>query len=176
MRKILLILLLCVPSSLLPAELDDAIKQIVAAYNNALDALNRGDVESALRTDTDDWVSITLNEKPRPKEELAFYMRRDAASQKTPAGWTAFWKPDYEHNGTGSGIQLYDVQLKGSEAVVLELVGGTHTEKIDGAEHWVWNGSHVRDTWIKTNDGWRRRKHEKLTVNEKMVDGKTVRQ
>ena len=99
-------------------------------------------------------------------------MRRDPASQKLPAGWVVFWKPDYAHNGTGNGIQIYDVQLKGDEAVVLELVGGTHPEKIDGADHQVWNGSHVKDTWIRTSAGWKRRKHEKLTVNERMIDGR----
>jgi hypothetical protein len=103
-------------------------------------------------------------------------MRRDAADQKLPPGWAAFWKPDYEHNGNGNGIQLYDVQLKGNEAIVLELVGGTRTEKTGGAEHRVWGGSHVRDTWEKTGEGWKRRKHEKLTVNERMVDGKPARQ
>ena len=36
------------------------------------------------------------------------------------------------------------------------------------------NGSHARDTWVKTPAGWKRRKHEKLTVNEKMIDGRTV--
>ena len=174
MRRALL-LLLCVPIALLPAERDDAIKQIVAAYNSAIEAMNRGDAETVLRTDTDDWVSITLNNKPQPKAELAFYMRRDIASMKNPPGWVAFWKPDYEHNGTGSGIQLYDVQVKGDEAVVLELVGDTNIEKIEGADHRVWHGSHVRDTWIKTSDGWKRRKHEKLTVNERMIDGKSAR-
>lgn len=172
MRKLLLLLMLAMPSALLPADSNDVIKQIVAAYNSAFDALNRGDVEGALRTDTADWVSITLNRKPQSKEELAGYMRRDPASQKPPRGWAAFWKPDYAHNGTGTGIQIYDVQLRGDEAIVLELVGSTHTEKIDGADHRVWNGSHVRDTWIRTSEGWKRRKHEKMTVNERMVDGK----
>ena len=73
-----------------------------------------------------------------------------------------------------NGLQLYDVELKGNEAVVLGLVGGTHTEKIDGADHQVWNGSHFKDTWVKTSEGWKRRRHEKLTVNERMVDGKPV--
>ena len=176
MRRLLLILLLCLPSALLPAELDDVIRQIVATYNSALDAMNRGDAEAALKMDTDDWVSITLNQKPVPKADLAFYIRRDIASMKNPPGWIAFWKPDYAHTGTGNGIQLYDVQLMGDEAVVLELVGGTHTEKIGGADHQVWTGSHVRDTWIRTRDGWKRRKHEKLTVNEKMIDGKSAPQ
>jgi ketosteroid isomerase-like protein len=176
MRKALLILMLMVPSALLPAELDDVIKQIVAVYNSAIEAMNRGDAEAALKMDTDDWVSITLNEKPRPKAELAFYIRRDIASMKNPPGWIAFWKPDYEHNGTGNGLQLYEVQLKGDEAIVLGLVGDTHAGKIGGADHQVWNGSHVRDTWVKTGEGWKRRKHEKLTVNERMIDGKTARQ
>lgn len=174
MRKAILILLLFGPSTLLPAELNDVIQQIVAAYNNSLDALNRGDAETALRMDTDDWVSITLNEKPRTKDEMAFYVRRDIASMKTPPAWRAFWKPDYEHNGTGLGIQLYDVQLKGNDAVVLCLVGLTRVGSTDGAVHQVWNGSRVRDTWVRTSAGWKRRKHEKLTVNERMVDGKIV--
>jgi hypothetical protein len=39
----------------------------------------------------------------------------------------------------------------------------------------VWGGSHVRDTWIKTEAGWKRKLHEKLTVNERMIDGRPVR-
>jgi hypothetical protein len=102
------------------------------------------------------------------------FIRRDVASLKPMPGWTAFWKPDYEKNGTGTGIQLYDLQLDktGNGAVVLCLVGGTHSENIGGAPHSVWMGSHVRDTWIKSPARWKRRMREKLTVNERMVDGK----
>jgi hypothetical protein len=41
------------------------------------------------------------------------------------------------------------------------LVGGSRTETIGGAVHTVWSGS-------------KRRRHEKLTVNERMIDGKTA--
>ena len=34
------------------------------------------------------------------------------------------------------------------------------------------DGLHVRDTWIKTQAGWKRRMHEKLTVNERVADGR----
>ncbi len=69
----------------------------------------------------------------------------------------ATWKFDYEKGGTISGIQVYDLKLNGDEAVALCLVGGTRAETIDGVRHIVWRGSHVRDTWIKTTDGWKRR-------------------
>jgi ketosteroid isomerase-like protein len=146
--------------------------EIVAAYQRSIDALNRGDAEAALKMDTDDWVSVVVGQQPRSKEEMAFFVRRDIASMKPPAGWRVVWRPDYERNGTASGIQLYDLKVEGKSAVVLCLVGSTHDESIGGQTHSVWMGSHVRDSWTQTAAGWKLRKHEKLTVNERMVDGK----
>lgn len=146
--------------------------QIVAAYNAALDALSRGDVETAIKLDTDDWISVVVGQPTRTKEEMAGYMRRDVDGAKTPPGWKAVWRPDYEHTGTTTGIQLYDLKVEGKAATVLCLVGGTHEETIGGEKHSVWMGSHVRDSWTQTAAGWKRRKHEKLTINERMIDGK----
>jgi ketosteroid isomerase-like protein len=153
---------------------EDARIEIVAAYQRSLDALQRGDADGAMQIDTNDWISITVGQKPRTRQELEPFIRRDIASMKPPPGWSATWKPDYERNGTTSGIQVYDVTLDGDKAIVLCLVGGTRTETVDGVEHHVWSGSHVRDTWRKTNGGWKRSMHEKLTINERMVDGHTV--
>lgn len=154
---------------------EDARKDIVAAYQQSLDALQRGDADAALRMDTVDWVSITAGQKPRTRQEMEPFIRRDISSMKPPPGWSATWKPDYERNGTSSGIQLYDLKLDGESAVVLYLIGNTRMETIDGMSHSVWVGSHVRDRWTKTSTGWKRRMHEKLTVNERMVDGQPVR-
>ena len=159
-----------------PAE--DARKNIVAAYQRTLGALERGDAEAAMQMDTNDWVSLTVGQKPRTRQEMEPFIRRDIAAMKPPTGWSAIWKPDYERNGTSSGIQIYDLKLDATNentAVVLCLVGNSRTELIDGAPHTVWTGSHVRDTWIKTSAGWKRRKHEKLTINERMIDGRPVK-
>ena len=153
---------------------DEARKEIVAAYQRSLDALARGDADGALQIDTADWVSIVLGQKPRTRQEMEPFIRRDIAGMKPPPGWQAMWKPDYERSGTSTGIQVYDVNLNGTTATVLCLVGSTRTETIDGAPHSVWTGSHVRDTWIKTAAGWRRQMHEKLTINERMLDGRTA--
>jgi hypothetical protein len=155
---------------------DEARKEIVAAYRRSLDALRRGDADGALAIETPDWIGITAGQKPRTRLEMEPFIRRDIASMKPPVGWVAVWKPDYEHNGTGTGIQIYDVELSGSEAIVSCLVGSTRSQMLDGSSHNVWTGSHVRDTWIrnpdsKNSDRWKRRLHEKLTVNERMVDG-----
>jgi len=154
---------------------EDVRREIVAAYQGALDALQAGDADQALKIDTADWVSITVGEAARPRAEIEPLVRRDIASMKPPPGWSATWKPDYERTGTASGIQVYDIQVEGDKAIVLCLVGGSRTETVDGAPHNVWRGSHVRDTWIRTASGWKRRMHEKLTVNERMVDGKPAR-
>jgi hypothetical protein len=153
---------------------EETRQQIVAAYQQSLDALRRGDAEAAMAIDTDDWVSITVGQKPRTKQEMAPFIRRDIASMKPPEGWNAVWKPDYERNGTINGIQVYSLQVEGDRAVVLCLVGSTHNAMIDGVAHRVWTGSHVRDTWTRTPTGWKRRMHEKLTVNERMVDGRAA--
>jgi hypothetical protein len=155
---------------------EEARKEIVAAYQRSLDALQRGDADTALQIDTSDWVSVTVGQKPRTRQEIEPLVRRDITSMKPPSGWSAVWKPDYERNGTSSGIQIYAVTLDGNSAVVLCLVGNTRTEIADGVTHKAWNGSHVRDTWIHTPAGWKRRMHEKLTVNERMVDGRPVGQ
>jgi hypothetical protein len=169
-------LLLLSPLLLLAADpVVEARNEIVAAYNLSLDALRRGDVDAAMQMDTDDWVSIVVGQQPRTRQELEPFIRRDLESLEPPPGWSAVWRPDYERNGTTSGIQIYDLKLDGNNAVVLCLVGGARSEVIDGSAHSVWNGSHVRDTWIKTSKRWKRRRHEKLTVNERMVDGQPVK-
>jgi ketosteroid isomerase-like protein len=170
-------LLLLMPLLLLAADpAEEARQEIVATYQRSLDALQRGDADAALQMETNDWVSITVGQKPRSLQEMEPFIRRDIASMKPPPGWSAIWKPDYEKSGTTTGIQIYDLKLEGNNAIVLCLVGGTRSETIDGAPHRVWGGSHVRDTWIKTSIGWKRRMHEKLTVNERMVDGRPVKQ
>jgi hypothetical protein len=151
-------------------------KDIVEAYQRAMDAMRRGDADAAFEMETADWVSITVGQAPRTRQEMEPLIRRDFASMKPPPGWSAVWKPDYERNGTSSGIQIYDFKLEGSSAVVLYLIGSTRTETLDGASHNVWRGSHIRDTWTKTPTGWKRRMHEKLTVNERMVDGRPVKE
>lgn len=154
---------------------EEARKEIVAAYELSLDALRRGDADAAMGIDTNDWVSVTVGQKPRTRQEIEPFIRRDIASLKPPPGWLALWKPDYERNGTLTGIQVYDLKLDGNSAVVLCLVGNTRTETVDGELRSVWRGSHVRDTWSKTSGGWKRRMHEKLTVNERMIDGRPVK-
>lgn len=171
LRRLMFVSLLA--STLLMAQSAVEVRnEIVAAYQRSLDALRRGDAEAAMQIDTEDWISVTAGQKPRTRQEIEPFIRRDIASMKPPEGWNASWKPDYERNGTSSGIQVYDLKVDGNSAIVLCLVGSTRTEMIGGESHAIWRGSHVRDTWIKTGGGWRRRMHEKLTVNERMVDGR----
>src|SRR5579863_7199726 len=104
--------LLLLPWWLIAADpVEEARKDILAVYQRSLDALGRGDADAALQMETKDWVSITVGQKPRMREEMEPFIRRDIASLKPPPGWLASWKPDYERNGTSSGIQLYDLKL-----------------------------------------------------------------
>ena len=155
---------------------EQARNEIVTTYQRSLDALRRGNADAAMQMDTEDWISIVIGQKPRTRQEIEPFVRRDIESMKPPPDWSATWRPDYERGGTTSGIQIYDFKLDGDKAIVLCLVGGTRTEIIDGVTHKVWRGSHVRDTWIRTSGIWKRKMHEKLTINEQMIDGRLARQ
>src|SRR3954453_3371003 len=133
---------------------EDARKSIVTAYQRTLVALERGDAEAAMQMDTNDWVSVTVRQKPRTRQEMEPFIRRDIGSMKPPPGWSAIWKPDYERNGTVTGIQIYDLKLEGNTCTVLCLVAGTRPEIIDGITHSVWGGSHVRAPWIRGATVW----------------------
>jgi hypothetical protein len=108
--RLLLALLLFVRADSLPEVRD----KIVAAYQQSLDALRRGDADAALQIDMKDWVSITPGRPEVRRRERDKYLRQNIDSQKPPAGWVAIWKPDYEHNGTSTGIQVYDVKVEGN--------------------------------------------------------------
>ncbi|MDE3194829.1 MAG: nuclear transport factor 2 family protein [Acidobacteriota bacterium] len=164
-------LLLAQSSSPVPPPAD-VRTQIVSAYRHSLDALARGDADAAMSIDTPDWVTITAGQPTRTKAEMAPLIRRDIQSMRPPAEWTAFWQPDYARNGTGTGIQVYSIEVQGDTAIVLSLVGNTTDRIVKGEPHRLWTGSHVRDTWVYTPAGWMRRKHEKLTTNEHLVDGR----
>jgi hypothetical protein len=56
--------------------------EIVALIQASIDALSRGDLDTAEAMDTNDWVSITLNQKPVPKEEQAAINRKYLAEIK----------------------------------------------------------------------------------------------
>ena len=70
--------------------------------------------------------------------------------------------------------EVYEIKADGDSATVLCLVVSTRKGTIEGTEHSIWRGSQVRDTWIGAPGGWKRRRHEKLPVNERMVDGHPI--
>jgi hypothetical protein len=90
---------------------EEAKKEIVAAYQRSLDALRQVDADAALQIDTEDCVSITVGQKPRTRPEIEPFVRRDIASMKPPPSWNALWSPDFERSGTSSGIQIYELKL-----------------------------------------------------------------
>jgi hypothetical protein len=173
MRLRVLLALMSSAPFLFSAQTPEQVRdEVIATMQSSINAMARGDVDTAELMDTDDWVSITLNEKPLTKKEVTEMNRR--AGGGFPS-WPVVWRPDYENTGTMTGVQVYSFELDGTKATVLYLIGSTQPQTIAGANHKVWNGSHARDTWIKTASGWRRLKHEKLTVNERLIDGRPPR-
>src|SRR5579864_7071321 len=98
MRKVVLLIPCLLWAA--PDPVEAVRNEIVAAYQRSLDALRRGDADTALSIDTRDWVSITVGQRPRTRAEMEPLIRRDIAGMKPPAGWAVTWEPDFLRNGT----------------------------------------------------------------------------
>jgi hypothetical protein len=60
---------LLIPFLLIAASpVEEARQEILAAYRQSLDALERGDADGALQMDTEDWTSTTIGQKPRTRQ------------------------------------------------------------------------------------------------------------
>src|SRR5580700_1027263 len=86
-RRLYLLLFVSVPSTLFAAADSNAQArtEIMASIQTSLDALRRGDVDAAEMMDTDDWVSITLNQKPVTKQETRSFDSRLDTNPNSPA-------------------------------------------------------------------------------------------
>jgi hypothetical protein len=74
--------------------------QIVATYQHAIDALNRGEADAALQMDTDDWNSVVACQPRVPNRNWPPSSRRYIDSMKTPPEWKAVWLRFFASLGT----------------------------------------------------------------------------
>jgi len=149
----------------------DAQRAILSMYTRTLDGMQKattaGDIERIVNAiDTPDWVSINADQtrltRDDAKRELVRSLSGPRAAQPT--------------------IDILWFNQAGNAATVVAWVFGK-SQIADaagefgpkGTAHEVLAGALVRDTWMLTSDGWRRRMHEKIFPNRILaVDGKAV--
>lgn len=62
--------------------------------------------------------------------------------------------------------------VQGTVRVTATIVDQQGQFGAKGEKHTIVTTAPIRDTWVKTPDGWRRKIHEKLAANKPIVDGK----
>ena len=138
-------------------------KEIEAKYTSSLQALKAAKSIEDLdadhqRLDTLDWVSIAPGQKPMSWDELRGYGFQNLAA------------PFDEMSFPIDKLTMKDEKT----AIVEGTITVKATREIDGVKHLLVSTAPIRDTWVKTPDGWRRKIHEKLAPNQTTMDGKPL--
>ena len=145
-----------------------AIKRM---YAKTLDEMQKattaGEIDRIVNAmDSPDWLSINADGSRLTRQDAKRELVRSLAGPR----------------GAQPTIDLLWFNQAGSSATGVAWVFGK-SQTIDtngqfgpkGARHKVLAGALVRDTWILTSEGWRRRMHEKIFPNRVLaVDGKSV--
>jgi hypothetical protein len=144
---------------------------ITSMYERTLDGLQTAttaaDIERIVDAiDAPDWVGINPDGTRLTREEAKRELVRSLAGPR----------------GVQPTIDILWFNQAGNAATSVAWVFGK-SQNIDtigefgpkGARHEVLAGALVRDSWILTSGGWRRRMHEKIFPNRILaVDGKSV--
>ena len=142
-------------------EIESACAQSIQAMKQAktmddLDAMNKA-------MNTPDWVGIMPGQKPQTWEQLRRY---GFENLNQPFDETSFLIDRFTMTGEDAAI------VQGTVRVTATLVDQRGQFGAKGEKHTIVTTAPIRDTCVKTPDGWRRKIHEKLVANKPMVDGK----
>ena len=135
-----------VSASLFAADNADSVrKEIEATYQRALQAQREAkrveDLDLMARNiDTPDWISIVDDGQPQHWQDIRPTLIV-LLGQPVPA----------------IGIRILKFTLAGEKAIVIARVGAL--ARVNASD--PTNTRLVRDTWVKTDAGWRRKLHEK---------------
>jgi len=160
-----------VSATSLSAQRPDLKSTLIGLYTRTLVAMQQAktadDIERAIDAiDAPDWTSIDAD---------GTRMTREDAKQQLVASLTG-------QRGAQPTIELLWVNQSANSATAVAWVFG-RSQIVDsageygakGTRHDVLVGALVRDSWVLTTQGWRRRMHEKIFPNRVIaVDGKSV--
>ena len=131
--------------SFLPADDSTVLKEIQATYDRTIrgqsTAKTPEDLDANERLiDTPDWVSIANDGSERHWADLRVGMAATLGHPEDIA------------------IKILKLSVTGDRAIVIARVGAPKDVNGDGDRS---RTALIRDTWVKTSDGWRRKIHEK---------------
>jgi hypothetical protein len=164
--------LLGILASQAPAQQPDLKTTLLGIYTRTFGALqkatNAADIERLVNAiDTPDWTGIGADGRRMSRDEA----KRQLVNLLLATSGGGAQPPS---------IELLWVNQSGDSATAVAWVFGK-SEVVDsagqfgakGVRHEVAAGALVRDSWVLTKDGWRRRMHEKIFPNRVLaIDGK----
>ncbi len=165
-----LLLVILTPSALVAGE-GELKTTLLGIYNQTIDAMQQArtkhDVETLVnRIDARHWCGLTFEGRCTSREEAERVLESTLGrAQRNRPNISILWLAESQ----GKAIVVAWV-YENSEKID---AAGEFGEK--GAKHEIVTGTLVRDTWISTKAGWRRRVHEKIFPNRALaVDGKAI--
>jgi hypothetical protein len=170
MRVPIAFAMLCVLGGQVTAQ-PDLQTTLLGVYRQTLGGMQKattaGEIERIVNAiDTPDWLSVSADGTRLTRDQSKQELVRSLAGPK----------------GDQPTIDLLWLSQSDKAATAVCWVFGK-SNSVDaagqfgpkGARHELLTGALVRDTWILTKDGWRRRMHEKIFPNRVLaVDGKSV--
>ncbi len=147
-----------------------ARQAITAAYARSTSELKRAkNIEDldAIHAwmDTADWVSVQPGQQPQTWQQMRSY------------GFSKLFAPFTDMRFDISALKIVgDTAIaEGTFRVTSTMADSDGHFGSKGAFHVIVVAAPLRETWVQTADGWRRKRHEKLVQNHvESVDGKAI--
>ena len=114
---------------------------------------------------TPDWTAEAPGEKPRTLKQVKEVEAKSKASDSLVSQRVSRVFRELSGSDTEAVI-TFEVTIDAEQKDLTGQLG----EK--GQIHKITATATIRDTWIKTPDGWKQRRHVKLTPNKIKIDGK----
>ena len=167
---LLVLVLFVITATLMRGDVGPVRNQIQAAYTRSIQAMRQAktidDLDAMNQAiDTPDWVSIMPGQPPRTWAQLRSY---GFANLNPPFDEMSFAIDTLTMKGQGTAI------VQGNMRVTATVVNQRGQFGPKGEKNDIVSTAPIRDTWVKTPEGWRRSLHEKLVANKMIVDGKLL--
>lgn len=148
----------CTSTSSQPNQ-DVVLKQIEQQYRHLAAAFDRGDPKAVLAMRTADFHTIGPDGRHLDYNEMEGYTRH----------WFEVNKPPIKVR-----FSVREVSIRGDEAVVGVFQEASRNQELAGTLRRVEHSVLQRETWVRTNRGWRVRFVDKVHDQRRWVDGKEV--
>jgi len=137
-------------------------KELTAKYEKVVEAYRNKDIEVFMEDKTPDFTGTALNGKVANREQVEAGVKQRMERIKT----LNYLKIGIK-NITITGNIAIAITTQEFSRVITDAQGKEHTVVSSGTTH--------RDTWMKTENGWKLKSVEELTQGTEKIDGQSAK-